>query len=103
MFTHLLPNKKRYLHPLVVFLAARHDDITYNFNWNSLPVEDWTYILSAFYQRLPFMLCDPELAFDVKIKLDTYNMLISSPQWFQDNSDFFMGLHLIEFGKYKSK
>jgi len=69
---------------------------------DDLPVEKWTYLMSAFYQRLPEMLCDPVIVRNMKNKINTYNMLIDSPQWFNENGDIFMGLHLIEFGKFKS-
>lgn len=94
-----MPNTKKPLHPLVLFLASRHDEIDYNFNFDHIPIDKWAYILSAFYQRIPLMMCDPEFVLTVKNKLDIYKMLIDSPKWFNENGDFFMGLHSIEFGK----
>jgi len=80
-------------------LASRHNGIDYNLNLDSLPIEKWTYLLSAFYQRLPEMLCDPILVRNIKDKINVYKMLMDSPQWFNENGDIFIGLHLIEFGK----
>lgn len=57
--------------------------------------------MSAFYQRLPLMICDPEFVENIKNKIDTYKLLTDSPQWFNENADFFVGLHSIEFGKFK--
>jgi len=83
-------------------LASRHNDIGYDLTWDNLPVEKWTYLMSAFYQRLPEMIFDPVLVRNMKDKINTYNMLTDSPQWFNENGDIFMGLHFIEFGKLKS-
>ncbi|KAF0767622.1 Nucleolar pre-ribosomal-associated protein 1 [Aphis craccivora] len=98
LIIHLLSNtKKRELHPLVLFLVLRHNDIDYDLNLDDLPVEKWTYLMSAFYQRFPEILCDPVIVRNMKKKINTYKMLIDSPQWFNENKDIFMGLHLIEF------
>lgn len=97
-----MSTKEKTLHPLVFFLASRHDGIDYDLNLDNLPVEKWAYLLSAFYQKLPLMICDPTLVTKVKDKVDTYSMLIDSPQWFNENVELFMGLHLIEFGMYHS-
>lgn len=102
LFIQLLSNtKKRALHPLVLFLVLRHNGIDYDLKLNDLPVEKWTYLMSAFYQRCPEMLCDPVIVRNMKNKINTYKMLIDSPQWFNENRDIFMALHLIEFGKFK--
>jgi len=102
LIIHLLSNtKKRELHPLVLFLVLRHNDIDYDLNLDDLPVEKWTYLMSAFYQRFPEILCDPVIVRNMKKKINTYKMLIDSPQWFNENKDIFMGLHLIEFGEFK--
>jgi len=103
LFNHLVSNiEKEALHPLVLFLALRHNDIDYNINLDNLPVEQWTYLMSAFYQRLPEIVCDPVLVRNMKNKINAYKMLMDSPQWFNENEDIFIGLHLIEFGKFKS-
>lgn len=80
-------------------MASRCDDIDYNINLDNLPEEKWAYILSAFYQRNPLIIFDPVFVLNVKNNMDTYKMLIDSPQWFNENGDFFMGLHSIEFGE----
>lgn len=80
-------------------MAARHGDIEYNLNFDNLPIEQWAYLMSAFYEKFPLMICDPVFVMNIKNKINTYAMLIDSPQWFNDNGDFFMGLHSIEFGK----
>lgn len=82
-------------------MALQHDGIDYNLDLNTLPAEKWSYLMSAFYQRLPLIICDPVFVTNVKNKINAYKMLIDSPQWFNDNGDFFIGLHLIEFGKFK--
>ncbi|CAI6360685.1 unnamed protein product [Macrosiphum euphorbiae] len=104
LFFHLVSNtEKEALHPLVLFLALRHNGIDYNLNLDNLPVEKWTYLMSAFYQRIPEMLFDPVLTRNMKDKINAYKMLMDSPQWFNENRDIFIGLHLIEFGKFKIK
>lgn len=98
LFVHLVSNtEKEALHPLVLFLALRHNDIDYNLNLENLPVEKWTYLMSAFYQRIPEMIFDPVLIRNMKDKINAYKMLMDSPQWFNENRDIFIGLHLIEF------
>lgn len=82
-------------------MILRHNDIDYDLNLDDFPEEEWTYLMSAFYQRFPEMLCDPVIARNMKNKINMYKMLIDSPQWFNENRDIFMGLHLIEFGKFK--
>lgn len=100
LFIHLLLSTEKTLHPLVLFLASRHDDINYDIlNLENLPAEKWTYLMSAFYQRFPQMIHDPILVNNVKSTMNTYKTLINCPQWFTENIDFFLGLHLIEFGK----
>lgn len=83
-------------------MASRHNDIDYDINLNNLPVEKWTYLMSAFYQRLPQMICDPVLVKNMTDKINTYKMLMDSPQWFNENGDIFIGLHLIGFSKFKT-
>lgn len=83
-------------------MASHHDDIDYDLNLNSLPVEKWAYLMSAFYDRLPLMIFDPIIVLKIKKEVDVYKMLMDSPQWFNENCDFFMGLHGIEFGKFES-
>lgn len=39
---------------------------------------------------------------NVKNKIDTYKMLMDSPQWFTENKDFFMALHLYQHSKLKT-
>jgi len=102
IFTLLLSTPEQQLHPLVFFLASRHEDIGYDVDLDNLPVEKWSYLMSAFYQRLPLMICDPEFVVNIKKKIDTYTMLMDSPQWFNENGDLFMGLHSIEFGKFNT-
>lgn len=80
-------------------MASRHNDFDYDLNLDNLNVEKWAYLISAFYQRCPLLVCDRLLVNEVKNKIDTYSMLIDSPQWFNDNGEFFIGLHSIEFGK----
>jgi len=82
-------------------LASRNNNIDYNLDLDNLPIEKWSYLMSAFYQRLPLMICDPEFVENIKNKIDTYKLLTDSPQWFNENADFFVGLHSIEFGKFK--
>lgn len=100
LFIHLLLSTEKTLHPLVLFLASRHDDINYDIlNLENLPAEKWAYLMSAFYQRLPQMIHDPILVKNVKNTMNIYKTLINCPQWFIENIEFFLGLHLIEFGK----
>jgi hypothetical protein len=82
-------------------LASQHDYIDYDLNLDNLPEEKWSYLMSAFYEKFPLMTCDPIIVLKIKNKIDTYKMLIDSPQWFNENGDFFMGLHAIEFGKFE--
>ncbi|XP_025413157.1 nucleolar pre-ribosomal-associated protein 1 [Sipha flava] len=97
LFIQLLSNSGKSLHPLVLFLASQHDYIDYDLNLDNLPEEKWSYLMSAFYEKFPLMTCDPIIVLKIKNKIDTYKMLIDSPQWFNENGDFFMGLHAIEF------
>ncbi|XP_050435680.1 nucleolar pre-ribosomal-associated protein 1 [Adelges cooleyi] len=101
LFLHLTSNKDEPLHPLYLFVAARHNylnqQIFYNLNLNSLPTDKWAYLMSAFYQRLEMIMYDPTFTKRAKEKIDTYSMLINSPNWFTDNEEFFLGLHLIEY------
>lgn len=90
---------KQPLHPLALFIATRRDDIGYEINLNKLPEEKWAYLLSAFYRKRPSIIFNPVFVHNVKNNMDTYKMLIDCPQWFNDNVDFFTGLHSIEFGK----
>lgn len=101
LFLQLLSNRRKSLHPLFLFLASQHDDIDYVLNLDSLPEEKWAYLMSAFYERLPLMICDPMIVLKIKNKIDTYKMLIDSPPWFTENGDLFIGLHAIEFGKFE--
>lgn len=86
---------------MVFFLALRNDAIKYDLDLYSdnLPVEKWVYLMSAFYQRRPSIIFDPVFVMNIKTNIDIYNMLVESPQWFNENGDFFNGLHAIEFGK----
>lgn len=102
LFIHLISNTAytgEPLHPLILFLASRHDGLSYDLDLSNLLVEQWAYLMSAFYQRFPLMICDPIFVVNIKNKIDIYKMLMESPQWFNENGDFFMGLHFIEFGK----
>lgn len=88
---------------MVFFLASQNDDVEYDLDFylDNLPVEKWAYLMSAFYQRRPFIIFDPVFVMNIKTNIDTYKMLIDSPEWFNENGDFFIGLHAIEFGKFK--
>ncbi|VVC41831.1 Hypothetical protein CINCED_3A025916 [Cinara cedri] len=97
LFIHLVSNTEEKLHPLILFLVSRHHDIGYNLNLGHLPIEKFAYLMSAFYQRIPLMICDPTLVIIIKNKIDAYKMLVDSPQWFNENEDLFLGLHAIEF------
>ncbi|XP_025207586.1 uncharacterized protein LOC112603296 isoform X2 [Melanaphis sacchari] len=104
LFIHLLSNtKEKTLHPLILFLVLRHNDIDYDLNLDNLPVEQWTYLMSALYKRLPEMLCDPVIVRNTMNKINTYKMLIDSPPWFNENGDIFIGLHLIGFDLVAAK
>lgn len=82
-------------------MASRHNDVGYDLNLDHLPIEKLAYLMSAFYQRIPLMILDPILVIIIKNKIDVYKMLTDSPRWFNENGDFFMGLHAIEFSKFK--
>lgn len=63
--------------------------------------------MSVFYQKNSEIMFDPIFVKHTKKKIDAsidiYEMLLLSPPWFNENVDFFIGLHLVEFGKLKLK
>lgn len=63
--------------------------------------------MSVFYQKNPEIMSDPVFVKHSKTKIDAsidiYEMLLLSPPWFNENVNFFIGLHLFEFGKLKLK
>lgn len=83
-------------------MASRNDNVKYDLDFylDNLPVEKWAYLMSAFYQRCPLIIFDPVFVMNIKTNINTYKMLVDSPQWFNENGDFFIGLHAIEFGKF---
>lgn len=101
LFMHIISIPGKKFHPLALFLASRHGQISYSLNFDHFPIEKLAYLMSAFYKQYPLMMCDPKFVLKIQKKFDAYKMLIDSPNWFNENKDLFIGLHGIGFGKLK--
>lgn len=104
-FIRLVSIGTKTLHPLVLFVAHRHHSIDYCLELENLPFEKWISLMSIFYQKNHEIMFEPVFVENAKERiiahLDIFDILLSSPPWFFENINFFIGLHLIEFGKFR--